>query len=321
MTNTTASENTLLEKIALLLRKAENTDNAAEADAFMAKAQQLVTLHQIDIEKARSWVPVKERRETPVQEYIRIGEARTWGLPQYCDLFMAIGQANDLRFRIFTDYTAVKAIGFPSDIDTVKVLYASVLTQMVEASNRYIKAGEWRSETVYREGTCTNSWGEKYKDWGYFPVTARQARASFMDAYARRIGQRLSAAREEAIKKAQATEVAERRAQAVQSLAAAPTTAPWEEDLYMDLDDVHQVEVEQPSSTALVLAAKTDEITKYYDEQYGARDRRSRRSRGSWQSKANTSVRGARQAGVSAANSARITQAKGVGGSAGALGA
>jgi hypothetical protein len=317
---TPTTETTLLEKIALLLRKAESTDSEAEAEALTAKAQQLATLHQIEIEQARRWVPKNERREAPVTEYIKIGAERTWGLPQYCDLFMYIGGANDLKFRIYTNYTAVVAIGFPSDIETVKVLYASLLVQMVDACNRYLATDEWRSEKVYRQGTKTNSWGGKYKDWGYFPATNRQARTSFMAAYARRVGTRLDLARQEAVEEAKATEAAAARSAEVSQVAAEGSGAlhTWDEP-YMDLDGIFEPsEAPEGSGVALVLAAKHDEVQHFYDAKYGKSDRRSGGS--SWASKANTSVGGARKAGVQAANAARLTPAKSLGGSRGSLG-
>ncbi|MEO6794476.1 MAG: DUF2786 domain-containing protein, partial [Mycobacterium sp.] len=44
----------MLARIAALLRQAEGTDNAHEADAFMSAAQRLATATSIDLAVARS---------------------------------------------------------------------------------------------------------------------------------------------------------------------------------------------------------------------------------------------------------------------------
>ena len=48
------SDDKMLARIAALLRQAEGTDNAHEAEAFMAAAQRLATATSIDLAVARS---------------------------------------------------------------------------------------------------------------------------------------------------------------------------------------------------------------------------------------------------------------------------
>ncbi len=48
------TDDKMLSRIAALLRQAENTDNAHEAEAFMAAAQRLATTTSIDLAVARA---------------------------------------------------------------------------------------------------------------------------------------------------------------------------------------------------------------------------------------------------------------------------
>ncbi len=63
------TDDKMLARIAALLRQAEGTDNAHEADAFMAAAQRLATAASIDLAVARSHAvtrsPRRPRRSGP----------------------------------------------------------------------------------------------------------------------------------------------------------------------------------------------------------------------------------------------------------------
>lgn len=271
-----ATEDTLLVKIAALLRKAESTTDA-EAEALIAKAQQLSTMASIDIEMARRFVPAHERREAPIQKHIPIGPRGKMGLSTFCELFMAIGKVNDLKFLIAHNSTYVIAFGFPSDIETTEALYASIVVQMVQASDAYLRKGEYKNEKVWRE--FRNSWGDK--DWGYKPVSGRTARIAFQEAYAYRIGARLREARAKAVA---ARETAERAAhRPVAALPEAPE------------------EPVSETSVTLVLRAKTKEVEEFYQNRPG------KKSRASWKGGSSRgSSSHASGAGRSAADSARL---------------
>ena len=72
-----------LARIAALLRKAEGTDNEHEADAFLQAAQRLATLAAVDLAVARAHTHAAERRATPTQRTITIGDAGKRGLRTY----------------------------------------------------------------------------------------------------------------------------------------------------------------------------------------------------------------------------------------------
>ena len=95
----------MLARIAALLRQAEGTDNAHEAEAFMTAAQRLATATSIDLAVARSHADKRTPAQTPVQRTITIGAAGTKGLRTYVQLFVviAVGQRRPLRRRVELD--------------------------------------------------------------------------------------------------------------------------------------------------------------------------------------------------------------------------
>ena len=194
-----------LTRIAALLRKAESTDNEHEADAYLQAAQRLATLSAVDLAVARAHSVHRERRVRPTQRTITIGESGKRGLRTYVQLFLAIGRANNLTCDIARDSSRVYAYGFDTDIDTVEALYASLVVQMVRASDAYIKSGDYAREKVTKQVKVPGS--ERYSRWrrevSYDyelverPVHATTARINFQQAFAARIGARLTEAREQ----------------------------------------------------------------------------------------------------------------------------
>src|ERR1700752_1600687 len=134
----------MLARIAALLRQAEGTDNAHEADAFMSAAQRLATAASIDLAVARSHAAKRSPAQAPAQRTITIGTAGTRGLRTYVQLFVLIATANDVRCDVASNSTFVYAYGFTEDIDASHALYASLLLQMVRASEAYISSGGHR---------------------------------------------------------------------------------------------------------------------------------------------------------------------------------
>ena len=193
-----------LTRIAALLRKAEGTDNEHEADAYLQAAQRLATLASVDLAVARSHTHRQERRAVPTQRSIVIGESGKRGLRTYVQLFLAIGRANNLTCDIARDSSRVYAFGFDTDIDMVETLYASLVVQMVRASDTYIKSGDYAKEMVTKrvpvDSGRTDRWGRPNSgyQWVDRPVHATTARINFQQAFAGRIGERLKSARQEA---------------------------------------------------------------------------------------------------------------------------
>ena len=168
------TDDKMLGRIAALLRQAEGTDNAHEAEAFMAAAQRLATATSIDLAVARSHSTKRSAAQAPTQRTITIGEAGTKGLRTYVQLFAVIAAANDVRCDVASNSSFVYAYGFAEDIDSTHALYASLVVQMVRASDAYIHSGAHR------------------------PTPTITARLNFQLAFGARVGQRLAQARDEA---------------------------------------------------------------------------------------------------------------------------
>ncbi|MGW0052587.1 DUF2786 domain-containing protein [Nocardia nova] len=73
------------------------TDNPHEAEAFLLRAQQLVTQHSIDLAVARAAAAGRGRaRPMPGMRRIEIGAKGTKGLATYVQLFVAIAHVNNV---------------------------------------------------------------------------------------------------------------------------------------------------------------------------------------------------------------------------------
>lgn len=174
------TDDKMLARIAALLRQAEGTDNVHEAEAFMTAAQRLATATSIDLAVARAHAAKRTPAQTPIQRTISIGAAGSKGLRTYVQLFVVIAAANDVRCDVASNSTFVYAYGFAEDIDTSHALYASLVVQMVRASDAYISSGAHR------------------------PTPTITARLNFQLAFGARIGRRLAEAREQARREATA---------------------------------------------------------------------------------------------------------------------
>jgi hypothetical protein len=168
------TDDKMLSRIAALLRQAEGTDNPHEAEAFMTAAQRLATASSIDLAVARSHSANRSAAQAPTQRTITIGAAGTRGLRTYVQLFVLIAAANDVRCDIASNSTFLYAYGFAEDIDATHALYASLVVQMVRASDAYLATGAHR------------------------PTPTITARLNFQLAFGARVGQRLAEAREQA---------------------------------------------------------------------------------------------------------------------------
>lgn len=154
----------LLERVRLLLGKAESTGFDAEAEAFTAKAHELITRHAIDMALiAGSRDGASEDR--PVSTRIDIDDP-------YADakslLLQVVAEANRCRTVFHSRLSLTTVLGFPTDVAATELLFTSLLVQGQTAL-----AAAGRSAPP---GARTRS---------------RSFRSAFLVAFANRIGQRL----------------------------------------------------------------------------------------------------------------------------------
>lgn len=146
MTDTTKQEK-LADKIAKLLRKAENTDVQAEADTFIAKAQQLQEEYAIsELMVARARGENEQEREEVVRELFNFSGRYRLG-----ERAIATVIAKACRCRVIGTYyrwqpgepkkgESIWVVGFKSDVDRVRLLNSSLQIQAHAAMMRWWKA-------------------------------------------------------------------------------------------------------------------------------------------------------------------------------------
>lgn len=181
-----------LDRISALLAKAERTDNEAEADAYLMKAQQLATLASVDLAVARARIARREARQQPEARTTTIGEKGRRANPHLISLFVAIAHANDAQVDVASNSTYVIGYGMPADLDVVETIFASLAVHMVHASQGYVTGRTWVGETYVAAGGRGRRRQRR-------PHTAQTARAAFYRAYVERIGERLTQARQDAL--------------------------------------------------------------------------------------------------------------------------
>ena len=151
-----------LARIRHLLAKAEATEFPEEAEALTGRAQELMARHSIDhaavVAESGDTGEVHGRRlpvEAPYESY-------------KAALLNVIAQANRCRAVWHRQLALCTVLGYPGDVDAVELLFTSLLVQATTAMRL---AGSTRD----RHGRSTT----------------RSFRASFLSAFADRIGERL----------------------------------------------------------------------------------------------------------------------------------
>jgi hypothetical protein len=155
----------MITKVQALLAKAESTPFADEADAFFAKAQELMTRYCIDEELARGKTV---RGDKPLLRTFTIDEPYRTAKRT---LLTGVASANDVRV-IIGHSGSITLAGFANDIDVTELLFASLLVH----ATREMHAAASQAE----------------------PTRLRAFRHAFFVAYGTRISNRLYEARREA---------------------------------------------------------------------------------------------------------------------------
>jgi len=157
------TDDSVLHKVRALLAKAEATPFDAEAEAFTAKAQELITRYRID----RALLDAREPhdRETPLARRVDVEDPY---LRAKVVLLSRVAGANGCRAVWPKPLRHVELFGFGSDLDAVEELFTSLLLQATAAMRRA---------------------GSKQDLFGRSRTTA--FRRAFLLSFAIRIGERL----------------------------------------------------------------------------------------------------------------------------------
>jgi hypothetical protein len=158
----------MLDRVRALLAKAESTDFPEEADAFTAKAQELMARHRID---HALLVATTGERDQPVTR--RVAVDNPYEAPKSL-LLQVVAEANSCRAVWTKRFGFTTIVGFPTDLDSTELLFTSLLVQGTRAMTQ-------AKPTIDQYGRNTT----------------RSFRQSFLTAYASRIGERLTAATHE----------------------------------------------------------------------------------------------------------------------------
>ncbi len=119
----------VLDRVRALLAKAESTDFPAEAEAYSAKAQELISRHRI----AEALTSADRAEVVPFAR--RIGVDHPYE-SEKASLLDAVARANQCRTVWSPELGFSTVFGFDADIDAVELLYTSLLVQAGRAMAR-----------------------------------------------------------------------------------------------------------------------------------------------------------------------------------------
>jgi Protein of unknown function (DUF2786) len=160
-----APDDRMLSKIRALLAKAESTEFSEEAEAFSARAQELMAKYSID-----HALLAAQSGESEEPSGRRIPVDGPYEEPKGT-LLNVIALANRCRAVWSKEVGLMTVVGFPADLDAVELLFTSLL---VQANTAMLRAGGKKDE--------------------FGRSRTRAFRQSFLVSYAIRIGERLEEA-------------------------------------------------------------------------------------------------------------------------------
>ena len=139
-----AVDERVLNRVRALLAKAESTTFPAEAEAFTAGAQALMARHSIDL----ALLAATEQSASDAPGGRRIGIDNPYEGPK-ATLLGAVASANRCRTVWSQQFGFGTAVGFPTDVDGMEMLFTSLLVQattaMTEAGSRTDPDGRSRT--------------------------------------------------------------------------------------------------------------------------------------------------------------------------------
>ena len=126
----TGVEPRMLDRIRALLAKAESTTFDAEADAFMAKAQELMARYAIDHAMVEASATVQGLTAGVRARRVHIDDPYA---PQKAQLLGVVAATNGAQVVWHDDYGAATVIGFDVELDLTELTFTSLLVQMTRS--------------------------------------------------------------------------------------------------------------------------------------------------------------------------------------------
>jgi hypothetical protein len=202
------TDDNMLQKVRALLAKAEATPFDAEAEAFTAKAQELIVRYRIDhalLAARESRDESALRRRVEVEDPYRRAKVV---------LVSVVANANDCRAVWRSSERFVDLFGFADDLDAVEELFTSLLLQATAA--------------VRRAGSKQDALGRS---------RTKSFRRAFLTSFAFRVGERLQEAVDAVVAESGAdlVPVLAARSEAVEALAR--TTFPHVRNMRASVSD------------------------------------------------------------------------------------
>lgn len=165
-----AAADPVLTKIRNLLAKAESSTFEAEATTYTAKAQELMTRHAIDAALLDQRAPSPH---TPLETRVAIdspyAEAKSF-------LLQTVAETGRCQAVFMPRVQMSTLVGYPGDVETVEILFTSLLVQAQHALNEAAKSAPAGGRT-----------------------RSQSYRSAFLLAYTRRIGERLRRANQHTV--------------------------------------------------------------------------------------------------------------------------
>ncbi len=158
----TRLDNPMLDRVRALLAKAESTDFVAEAEAFTAKAQELMARYSID---AAMLSARTTNGDQPITIRIPIDDPYAEAKSLLCQIVATHSRCRAVRIP---EYGLSTVVGFPSDLAATEILFTSLLVQ---------------AQTAMQSSTAATETGSRARSSSF--------RAAFLLAYAHRVGERL----------------------------------------------------------------------------------------------------------------------------------
>lgn len=168
-TSSAPSNDPMLNRVRALLAQAESTNFEAEAETFTAKAQELMTRHAIDAVALQQGARGSGSRGSEAPITIRIGIDDPY-LKAKTVLLACVAKHSRCRTVIHGSLGIASIVGLADDVSATEILFTSLLVQV---------------QTAMRSAAANSRPGAYERK--------RAFRASFVIAYAYRIGERLAA--------------------------------------------------------------------------------------------------------------------------------